>query len=584
MMLAPPTLTSTSQQLDSLSRSPMRPQQPIKRTLTATTAIEETFTPNDPSKRSKTDPKASANPNPLELKPLGNLIFRPSAHLTRTQGLGTMSALPDELLLSHIFSSLEGEDLVRAQGVSRAFFGWTRVEGIWKGLYIERTRGRLLKWHGSWRASYVRTFLLPSQLSDREDEPLPTSTITTPSHHSDVLFQPCLCAALDPCRLFRPNTFVSTIPRISGKDLLPSDLPQEPCILTDLMTTWAATDRTSPHQWTLSRLAKRFPKTLFRAEATLTTLPDYQTYHDRCEMDESPLYLFDSEYVRKTQFVDEQGVDQGLGRDYEVPECFREDLFAVMRHERPDYRWLIVGTTRSGSTWHQDPNGTSAWNAVTTGSKAWIMFPPSVTPPGVHVSEDQGQVEAPLALSEWFMSYWDFANMTYGPKAKDGALRNTMKVGICREGEVFYVPSGWWHIVVNLEPSIAVTQNYVSQRELPSVLQFMRDRPDQVSGFKRPRPEGSQVVEEEDCDEVVQDVFERFVKALRMEHGEMVERALEDIGGMKKEIAMGREDGQLQNSSKTMGMWEKVKEDHGAEGGFSFGFDGEDFEEDEEIE
>ena len=32
-------------------------------------------------------------------------------------------------------------------------------------------------------------------------------------------------------------------------------------------------------------------------------------------------------------------------------------------------------------------------------------------------------------------------------------------------------------VVVNLEPSIAVTQNFVSQRELKSVLLFMRDRP-----------------------------------------------------------------------------------------------------------
>ena len=74
--------------------------------------------------------------NPLQIKPLGNLLFRPSNRLTRVSGLGTLGALPDELLLSHIFGQLEGEDLVRVAGVSRAFFGWGHVEGIWKGVYI----------------------------------------------------------------------------------------------------------------------------------------------------------------------------------------------------------------------------------------------------------------------------------------------------------------------------------------------------------------------------------------------------------------------------------------------------------------
>ena len=41
------------------------------------------------------------------------------------------------------------------------------------------------------------------------------------------------------------------------------------------------------------------------------------------------------------------------------PACFADDLFDVWdTDERPDWRWMIIGPERSGSTFHVDPNGT----------------------------------------------------------------------------------------------------------------------------------------------------------------------------------------------------------------------------------
>jgi len=45
-------------------------------------------------------------------------------------------------------------------------------------------------------------------------------------------------------------------------------------------------------------------------------------------------------------------------------------------------RDIAQGPERSGSSFHKDPNSTSAWNAVISGTKKWIMFPPNVLPPG----------------------------------------------------------------------------------------------------------------------------------------------------------------------------------------------------------
>lgn len=87
----------------------------------------------------------------------------------------------------------------------------------------------------------------------------------------------------------------------------------------------------------------------------------------------------------------------------------------------------------------------SAWNAVLRGSKYWIMFPTSPSqppPPGVFVSGDQSEVTSPLSIAEWLLGFHAQARATPG-----------CAEGICKEGEVLHVPSGWWHLVVNLSSS-----------------------------------------------------------------------------------------------------------------------------------
>ena len=86
----------------------------------------------------------------------------------------------------------------------------------------------------------------------------------------------------------------------------------------------------------------------------------------------------------------------------------------------------------------------------------------------------------PLSTGEWLLSFWP-AHLE-AKKNPDPRLRPFEAV--VEEGEILFVPHGYWHMVVNLEDCIAITQNYVSTSNLSDCLRFLREKPDQISGDK----------------------------------------------------------------------------------------------------
>lgn len=306
-----------------------------------------------------------------------------------------------------------------------------------------------------------------------------------------------------------------------------------PFILTAPVKEWPVYGK-----WTPESLLEQYPEVKFRAEAVDWPTKKYMDYmYDN--NDESPLYVFDRAFAEKTGIT--------VGRDqpnaaYWSPDCFGEDLFMVLGDQRPDHRWMIMGPKRSGSTFHKDPNATNAWNAVLTGSKYWLMFPSSAglpPPPGVILSDDQSEITSPLSIAEYLLTFHALARETPG-----------CREGICYAGEILHVPSGWFHLVLNLEDSLALTQNFVPRKKLADVLRFLRDQRDQVSGFK---------------DDVCDRAYELFVERLQESHPEILEEGLQEL---ERKGKGGR------------GRWEELTKgknnDEEQEGGFSFGFGGDD--------
>lgn len=361
--------------------------------------------------------------------------------------------------------------------------------------------------------------------------------------YSDALYQPFKCAHI----VLEP--FVSNIPTRNQiprlPDLSAEDFHQKwadrPFILTEPVKAWPAYK-----EWSLSVLLSRYGQAIFRAEAVDLPLQAYVDYMAD-NSDESPLYLFDRSFVSK--------MGLSVGPPYETPNttywspsCFAEDFFSVLGEVRPDHRWLIIGPKRSGSKFHKDPNATSAWNAVLRGPKYWIMFPSDdkrPPPPGVFVSDDQSEVTSPFSIAEWLLSFHAEARRTLG-----------CMEGVCGEGEILHVPSGWWHLVVNLQPSIAITQNFIPRAHLGAALDFLFNKADQVSGFRKN----------------IGNPYEKFVSGMREVYPELLDQALEELrrkADGKKRKWNNIVQGETQNNPGNQNT-----------GSFSFGFgdDGSDIE------
>ena len=281
-----------------------------------------------------------------------------------------------------------------------------------------------------------------------------------------------------------------TIERISAKQVCPDEfnrrfaLTRTPCIITDAMNQWPCFMKTlnskskeeNPREWTIDKLQKRFPKDRFKVGsdddgyAVRLTMTEFQFYCDEeknpdygCKRDDSPLYVFDGSIFDKENTKE-------LEKDFDIPDYFSEDLFKYVGHKRrPPHRWVVFGPPRSGSSIHVDPLATSAWNALISGKKRWVLYPPNkgltkplLKPKGIGLDGES---------ITWFQKAYPITQ-----------TREWSEVGGCPKsfdvvqnaGEIMFVPDGWWHAVLNVTQTVAVTQNFCTTPRFDAVYRATR--------------------------------------------------------------------------------------------------------------
>jgi len=151
-----------------------------------------------------------------------------------------------------------------------------------------------------------------------------------------------------------------------------------------------------------------------------------------------------------------------------VPRFFPDDYMALSGEDgRPPYRWIAVGPKRSGTVMHQDPLNTSAWNTLLSGRKRWVLLRPD-TPKHIakakHVMKEGDDDEAVNVFLDLL------------PRLREQGVK--MAEFVQYPGETIFLPGGWWHCVINIDDTVAVTQNYAGRHNFPFIWRSARtERP-----------------------------------------------------------------------------------------------------------
>ena len=302
-----------------------------------------------------------------------------------------------------------------------------------------------------------------------------------------------------------------------------------PGLFSNLMTDWASM---TSRPWTLTHLSKRLgPSRSFQVgddingDTVSITLADYIRYEDS-NTDRNPFIVFDSviieclnnetnELNHSSNYSSNHSPNSSpnhsinLKSDFTIPNIFKiDDFLNVLKQDiRPPYQWLLFGPINSGSPIHTDPMSTHAWNALISGAKHWVFFHPDtpshllttntldVVQENQHDDDGSANDSKDIDRSDlwddvygWFHCQLDdikqnvndyFEQMAVEEKGTDNDNEQNQIVRcmecIQKPGEIIFVPSMWFHAVLNVKASIAVTQNYCSRTNINQVYNSMDD-------------------------------------------------------------------------------------------------------------
>lgn len=261
------------------------------------------------------------------------------------------------------------------------------------------------------------------------------------------------------------KTETLNVPRVHYSELSQQDflekyqIPNQPVIIEGLADDWPAFEK-----WDFKTLYKEYGDVEFEIGEEQDGTPVKMALKDYIQYmifnrDDSPAYLF-----QRNLHKDERMKE--LLKDYKVPVYFENDYQRLMDDKHiPDYNWFLIGPRRSGSYIHYDPFSMSAWNTSLCGHKKWFLIDPNLD----RDTAEANNLRDPTNIDNYDALYYV---INFYPKVVLDSMKKYEFIQ--KKGDTIFLPSRWWHVVINIDDTIAITQNFTNKGNFERVWKHFR--------------------------------------------------------------------------------------------------------------
>lgn len=170
--------------------------------------------------------------------------------------------------------------------------------------------------------------------------------------------------------------------------------------------------------------------------------------------------------IRNVISLEISDVDE-LGKSFIRPKMVREldlvdKVWKQQENERPKVTtYCLMSVNKSFTDFHIDFGGTSVYYNICSGSKTFLMFPPS----------DENLTLYTSWCLEPDQNFLWFPNYTKSINGKKRSPLNGFKVKL-EAGDLFIIPSGWIHSVYTHEDSIVIGGNFLTLMDMETQLKI----------------------------------------------------------------------------------------------------------------
>ena len=149
---------------------------------------------------------------------------------------------------------------------------------------------------------------------------------------------------------------------------------------------------------------------------------------------------------------------------YQCPHYFESDWLNTYWDDNMggvnDYRFCYMGTKGSWTALHRDVFASYSWSYNVCGRKLWILFPPC---------------EEHKLLDKWKRNmvtdvYWGDVDSDVYPLYD--SVKYRMEV-MQEAGECIFVPSSWFHQVINIDHTISINHNWFNVYNIEIVHEYI---------------------------------------------------------------------------------------------------------------